>query len=77
MQPSRRRPGAGAGRGGNVIALIDLDEGFRLMVNMADFQPDEVAIGLRVRIGFRQAGEGIHLPEARRPETGLHGRTAP
>ena len=48
-----------------VIALVDLDEGFRLMVNM-DHDPlagTPLAIGQRVRIGFRQV-DGIALPHA-------------
>ncbi len=46
-----------------VIALIDMDEGFRLMTNVAGGASALVAIGSRVRIGFRQV-EGFALPHA-------------
>ncbi len=46
-----------------VIALVDMDEGFRLMVNVRGGDSPAVAIGARVRIGFR-AVDGITLPEA-------------
>lgn len=45
-----------------VIALIDMDEGFRLMVNV-DESAAPAVIGARVRIGFRQV-EGCALPHA-------------
>lgn len=44
-----------------VIALVDMDEGFRLMANVAGGAAAPVAIGSRVRIGFRQV-EGVALP---------------
>ena len=46
-----------------VIALIDMDEGFRLMTNVVGGALQVVAIGDRVRIGFRQV-EGVALPHA-------------
>ena len=46
-----------------VIALVDMDEGFRLMVNVAGGAEAQVAIGSRVRIGFRQV-ESVALPHA-------------
>jgi len=45
-----------------VIALIDMDEGFRLMTNVGEGR-DDIAIGARVRIGFREV-EGAVLPHA-------------
>ncbi len=33
------------------VALIDCDEGFRLMSRVADIEPEAVRIGLRVRFG--------------------------
>jgi uncharacterized OB-fold protein len=47
-----------------VIALVDVDEGFRMMVNVLGCDPAEVRIGTRVRIVFREAGGGIRLPQA-------------
>lgn len=46
-----------------VIALVDLDEGFRLMVNVKGGAASGVAIGRAVRIGFREI-DGVQLPEA-------------
>lgn len=45
-----------------VIALIDLDEGFRMMVNILDAAPEAVAIGARVTIVFQEI-EGVSLPQ--------------
>ena len=45
------------------IALVDLDEGFRLMLNVLDSPPREVAIGSRVRVVFRPQDETM-LPQA-------------
>lgn len=46
-----------------VIALIDMEEGFRLMANVAGGAAAPVAIGSRVRIAFREV-EGVALPHA-------------
>lgn len=42
------------------IAIIDMDEGFRLMTQVA---PSPLAIDQRVRIGFRMV-DGVTLPHA-------------
>lgn len=47
-----------------VIALVDLDEGFRLMVNVAGGEQAGLGIGAAVDIGFRDV-DGCALPEAR------------
>lgn len=46
-----------------VIALIDLDEGPRLMANVLEADPADVAIGMRVRMTFERRGD-MHLPQA-------------
>lgn len=46
-----------------VIALVDLDEGFRMMVNILGCEPSAVAIGSRMRIVFLPAGDGVALPQ--------------
>ena len=38
------------------VALIDCDEGFRLMSRVEDIAPDKVAIGLRVRFRVHRPG---------------------
>jgi uncharacterized OB-fold protein len=44
------------------IALVDLDEGFRLLANVLTPDPGRVAIGDRVRVVFEQRGE-VSLPQ--------------
>lgn len=46
-----------------IIALIDMEEGFRLMVNVKGGGTTPVAIGQAVKIGFREI-DGVALPEA-------------
>ena len=46
-----------------VIALVDLEEGFRMMLNVLDCDPAAVKIGTPVRVVFRQEG-GATLPQA-------------
>lgn len=46
-----------------VIALVDLDEGFRMMMNVLDCEPSRVDIGTRVRVVFRES-DGVLLPQA-------------
>lgn len=46
------------------LALIDLDEGFRLMMNVRGLPPEDVAIGHCVEIVFEDRGEGTVLPLA-------------
>jgi uncharacterized OB-fold protein len=43
------------------VALIDCDEGFRLMSRVEDISPDKVAIGMRVRLRVHPA-EGDEAP---------------
>lgn len=47
-----------------VIALVELDEqpGLRLLTNLVDVAPDDVEIGLRVRVRFEDAGGGVFVP---------------
>ena len=44
------------------IALVDLDEGFRMMANVVGTAPETVAIGDRVRLVFERRGE-LALPQ--------------
>ncbi len=46
-----------------VISLVDLDEGFRMMMNVLDCEPAQVAIGARVRVVMRES-DGAVLPQA-------------
>ncbi len=44
------------------VALVDLDEGFRMMANIVGGNPEAVAIGDRVRLVFERRGE-VALPQ--------------
>ena len=46
-----------------VVAIVQLDEGPRLMANVLDAKPGEVAIGKRVQVRFEAASEDITLPQ--------------
>jgi uncharacterized OB-fold protein len=45
-----------------VVALVDLDEGPRLMTNVVGCDPADVAIGARVRVVFEQVSDDAALP---------------
>ncbi|MCX2730379.1 bifunctional MaoC family dehydratase N-terminal/OB-fold nucleic acid binding domain-containing protein [Saccharopolyspora sp. NFXS83] len=44
-----------------VIALVELDEGVRMLGELDDVDPDEVSVGLRVEVGF-QHGDQVSMP---------------
>ena len=46
-----------------IIAILEMDEGFRLMVNASQALAPDMAIGLRVKVGFVLHGD-IALPIA-------------
>lgn len=52
------------------IALVDLDEGFRMMANVIDCDPEAVAIGDRVQVVFERRADTV-LPQF----TPVHPRT--
>jgi uncharacterized OB-fold protein len=45
-----------------VVAYVELDEGPRIMTNIVDVDPEDVAIGQPVRVVFGRAGDGPVLP---------------
>jgi uncharacterized OB-fold protein len=45
-----------------VIALIDLDEGVRMVGELVDVTDDEVRIGMRVRVDFDRVDDDLTLP---------------
>ena len=45
-----------------VVALVDLDEGARLMTNIVGCDPDDVGIGMPVRVVFETVSEDAALP---------------
>lgn len=46
-----------------VVALIDLDEGVRLVANILDADLERVAIGARVSVCFETVSESCTLPQ--------------
>lgn len=46
-----------------VVAVVELDEGPRLMANILDAAPEAVAIGARVKVRFENASDEITLPQ--------------
>ena len=49
------------------VAMIDLDEGVRIMTNIVDTPLDSLAVGMRVEVLFEDAGAGIAIPLFRAP----------
>jgi hypothetical protein len=45
-----------------VVALVDLDEGPRLMSNIVECDPDDVHIGAAVTVRFEPVSENAALP---------------
>jgi len=47
-----------------LLALIDLDEGFRMMANLRGCTPQDARIGQRIRIVFETTSDEGALPQA-------------
>lgn len=47
------------------VALVDLDEGIRMMTNVIDCDPESVAVGQRVELCWEPLSDGRHLPQFR------------
>lgn len=45
-----------------VIALVDLEEGVRMVTNVVDVDPGEVKVGMAVRVRWENLSDGRHLP---------------
>jgi uncharacterized protein len=45
-----------------VVALVDLDEGVRIMTNIVGVPADEVAVGARVEVVWEALSDGRQLP---------------
>ena len=48
-----------------VLALVDLEEGVRMMTNIVDCPHDEVSIGMDVEVVFEKVTEDVSLPKWR------------
>ncbi|MGH9081690.1 MAG: bifunctional MaoC family dehydratase N-terminal/OB-fold nucleic acid binding domain-containing protein [Acidimicrobiales bacterium] len=57
-----------------VVALVELEEGTRLVTNVAGMTPDQVSIGMPVVAGFEDFDDELTLPVFRpAPDTPVHG----
>jgi uncharacterized OB-fold protein len=45
------------------VAIVELDEGVRMMANILNAAPEAIAIGKRVRVVFEQASAEVSLPQ--------------
>jgi hypothetical protein len=45
------------------VALIDLEEGVRMMSNVIDCPPDDVAVGMAVVLAWEPLSDGRNLPQ--------------
>lgn len=45
-----------------LLAVIDLDEGLRMVGEIVDLPEEELAIGLRVQVGFAPVDDELSLP---------------
>ena len=46
-----------------VLAIVDLEEGVRMMTNIVDCDPEEVSIGMEVEVVFDEVTPEITLPK--------------
>jgi len=46
-----------------IIALVDLDEGVRMMTNIIECKPEDAKIGMPVEVKFTDIGENVILPK--------------
>jgi hypothetical protein len=55
-------PGRDPDDGPYVVALVELPEGVRMMTNIVGCPPDEVTVGMPVRLAWHPLSDGRHLP---------------
>jgi hypothetical protein len=51
-----------------VIALVDLEEGVRILTNIIDCKPEDIKIDMPVAVKFTDIGENVVLPKFRPAE---------
>ena len=59
----RPGPGRDEADGRYVVALIELAEGVRMMSNVVGCPPEEVTVGMPVRVAWHPLSDGRHLPQ--------------
>ena len=45
------------------VALVELDEGYRMMTNLVGCGPDDAAVGMRVKVTWEPLSDGRNLPQ--------------
>ena len=45
------------------VVLVELEEGMRIVSNLVDVKPDEIEIGMPVKVTFDEVAEGVTLPK--------------
>lgn len=45
-----------------VAAIVDLEEGPRMMTNVVDCPPEDLRVGMALQVGFRQETDEVTLP---------------
>ncbi|MGY6501762.1 MAG: Zn-ribbon domain-containing OB-fold protein [Acidimicrobiales bacterium] len=55
-------PGRDPDEGPYAVALVDLPEGVRLMTNVVGCDPDDVTVGMAVRVAWHELSDGRKLP---------------
>lgn len=65
-----------AGREPYAVALVELDEGVRLMSNIVGIDPGAVRVGMAVRVTWERLSDGRHLPQFEPVEWGDGNETA-
>ena len=45
--------------------LVDLEEGIRLVSNLAEIAPEDVSIGMAVEVFYEEFDDGLVLPQFR------------
>lgn len=58
----RPGPGRNPDDGPYVVALVELAEGVRMMSNVVGCPPDDVTVGMPVRLVWEPLSDGRHLP---------------
>jgi uncharacterized OB-fold protein len=59
----RPGPGRDPDDGLYVVALVELAEGVRMMTNVVDCPPEQVVVGMPVRLVWHPLSDGRHLPQ--------------
>lgn len=51
-------------------AIVSLDEGYQMLTNIVGVPPEDIEVGLRVRVQFHDVGPDVTLPYFTAEETG-------